>query len=108
LPTPEIQIRDDASGVGDRPDAATKRFKDLVNRNFEQDIGLRKTFSYCTFGLVLAWMVFVAFFLSLSDRSAEVLIAVVTGTTIKVLGLYFIVLRYLFPVRGNFHNEDNA
>lgn len=86
------------SASEDIPDAATKRFKELVNKNFEQDMTLRRHFSYATFGLVVVWLIFVSMFLSLSSRDAGVLIAVVTGTTIKVIGLYYIVLRYLFPV----------
>jgi hypothetical protein len=96
------------SASGDKPDVATKRFKDLVNNNFEQDMTLRRHFSYATFGLVAVWLIFVALFLSFSDRELEVLIAVVTGTTVKVIGLYYIVLRYLFPANGKIQNENNA
>lgn len=104
----EIQIADDLSGSLDKPDAATRRFKDLVNTNFAQDITLRKHFSYATFGMVAIWLVFVAVFLSISNREPEVLMAVVTGTTIKVLGLYYIVLRYLFPTKLEIDSENNA
>ena len=73
--------------------------------SFKQDIRERKKYAFYIFIFLCAWIasLFVLLFaqglarwthFSLSERT---LLAVVGGTTADVLGLFYIVARYLFP-----------
>lgn len=101
MPTSPIIIHANLDGIPEKPDQITQRELDRLRvRNFAQDIRLRKKFANATFALVVGWLCFVAIYLLLPCTETAVLVALVTGSTIKVLGLYYIVLRYLFPNNG--------
>ncbi|MEO1314450.1 MAG: hypothetical protein AAFV27_11325, partial [Pseudomonadota bacterium] len=75
-------------------------FNNAKIKDYEQDIALRKQFSWATYGLLCTWLLIVAVLLIWSSRSDSVLIALISGATIQVIGLYYIVLRYIFPSRN--------
>jgi len=102
----ELVVFDDSLGASAEPDDYTKRFNNAKITDFEQDIKLRKHFSWATYGLLCVWLLIVAGLLIWSSRSDEVLIALISGATIQVIGLYYIVLRYIFPSRGG--NGENG
>ncbi|MBC6437031.1 MAG: hypothetical protein GDA52_02560 [Rhodobacteraceae bacterium] len=95
--TSALVVRDKAKGAPPEVDDSTKRWQDAYIADFEQDTTLRKHFSWATYGLLLFWLLFVAGFLIWSSRSDAVLLALISGATIKLIGLYYIVLRYIFP-----------
>ncbi|MBL9050828.1 MAG: hypothetical protein JNK19_12025 [Tabrizicola sp.] len=101
-------VLDDAADASPEADDYTKRFNHAKLRNYEQDIALRKQFSWATYGLLCVWLVIVAALLTWSSRSDEVLIALISGATIQVIGLYYIVLRYIFPSRDGAPHDDNG
>ena len=91
-------VLDDVSSAKNQPDEYTKGgFEQLVEDDYRQDIKLRKYFSWATFGFLCVWMIFVAFLLYGSSLSDNVNIALISGATVQVIGLYYIVLRYIFP-----------
>ena len=90
-------VLDDAGSASSAPDEFTKKFK---NDDYEQDINLRKHFSWVTFALLCVWMVIVALLLAFSGLSDAVLVALISGATVQIIGLYYIVLRYIFPSRN--------
>jgi hypothetical protein len=94
-------VFDDANNASSTPDEFTKKFKKLKNDDYEQDIKLRKHFSWATFSLLCVWMVIVASLLAFSGLSDGVLIALISGATVQIIGLYYIVLRYIFPSRNS-------
>jgi hypothetical protein len=62
----------------------------------------RKVYAVALFGLSLAWLIFIAVFLWWAGKkwlevADAVLIALITTTTLNVLGLFYIVARWLFP-----------
>lgn len=64
----------------------------------------RKIYAFAIFLLSTAWLVFIMFFLWKAGKhrltvSDPVLIALITTTTINVLGLFYIVARWLFPYK---------
>jgi len=96
----DLVVFDDTAGASAEPDDYTKQFNSEKLNDYRQDIKLRKHFSWATYGLLCVWLVIVAGLLIWSSRSDEVLIALISGATIQVIGLYYIVLRYIFPSRG--------
>lgn len=96
----ELVVFDDTSGTSSDPDDYTKKFNDEKLNDYRQDIRLRKHFSWETYALLCVWMAVVAGLLIWSPRSDEVLIALISGATIQVIGLYYIVLKYIFPSRN--------
>lgn len=104
----DLVVLDDAEGASSEPDDYTSRFNNAKIKDYEQDIELRKQFSWATYGLLCAWLLIVAGLLICSSRSDEVLIALISGATIQVIGLYYIVLRYIFPSRDGNGNSDGA
>lgn len=100
LEATKLVVLDDAEGASSSPDDHTKQFKLLINQDYAQDIQLRKQFSWATYGLLCVWMLIVAGLIIWSSRSDELMIALVSGATIQVIGLYYIVLRYIFPSRN--------
>lgn len=98
--TTDLVVLDDAEGASSEPDNYTSRFNNAKIEDYEQDIELRKKFSWATYGLLCVWLLIVAGLLIWSSRSDEVLIALISGATIQVIGLYYIVLRYIFPKRN--------
>lgn len=103
--TQTLVVLDDAEGASSSPDEHTKHFKELKNQDYAQDIQLRKQFSWATYALLCAWMLIVAGLIIWSSRSDELMIALVSGATIQVIGLYYIVLRYIFPSRNGKDGE---
>ncbi|MBC7154756.1 MAG: hypothetical protein H5U19_09125 [Rhodobacteraceae bacterium] len=102
----ELVVFDDSVGASAEPDDYTKQFNSVKLNDYRQDIKLRKHFSWATYGLLCAWLLIVAGLLIWSSRSDEVLIALISGATVQVIGLYYIVLRYIFPSRGG--NGENG
>jgi hypothetical protein len=92
-----------------------KQRQDLELQDFSHQVKARRIYGYLAFGLVLAWLVVVLATVWLSavefkfaskgwtiesiefDVSDAVLIALVTTTTINLLGLLVIVFNHLFP-----------
>ena len=75
----------------------------LVNVQLLQDIEERKKYAKRIFYTIGAWLmavllvvVFKGFTLFGFDVSDKVLITLISSTTINVLGLFFVVIRYLF------------
>lgn len=84
-----------------RKEDAIARKATLEADNIEQDITLRKTFSSRIFLFMCLWMAFIGVLISIqplysSPLSDNVLIALIGGATIKVLGIFFAVVKYLF------------
>lgn len=82
-------------------------FEDYTSK--KQDREQRKYFSTWIFGVVCAYLLIVLVLLyltgfSLTRLSDTVLVALLTTTTVNVIGLLVIVARYLFPRNGN--NKD--
>ena len=102
----DLAVMDDTVHAPEEPDDYTKRFKKAKIRNYEQDISLRKHFSWATYGLLCVWLLIVAGLLIFSSRSDQVLITLISGATIQVIGLYYIVLRYIFPSRNEGFDSD--
>jgi hypothetical protein len=104
-PEPPPSPDPDAELESDRFDA---RRQTLVLQDLEQDIGLRKQFAWYIFYLIVAWLAaaflvlaFQGFAISICGHffklSDSVLLALIGGTTVNVLGIFVIVVRYLFP-----------
>lgn len=104
-PEPPLSPDQDAELESDRFDA---RRQTLVLQGLEQDIGLRKQFAWYIFYLIVAWLAaaflvlaFQGFSISICGHffklSDSVLLALIGGTTVNVLGIFVIVVRYLFP-----------
>ena len=80
-----------------------KELKILELKSKEQDIDMRKDFATKTYNLVCIYLVVVFFVVFLSCCPAEfymsdgVLITLLGTTTINVIGLFAIVMNYLFP-----------
>lgn len=75
---------------------------------------MRKVFASLLFALSLGWLIFIGKVVWVSGKgftggdpfklSDAVLIALITTTTVNVLGLFFAVTRWLFP---NLNSEKN-
>lgn len=80
-----------------------KELKELEVKSKEQDIDMRKDFATKTCNLVCIYLVVVFFVVFLACCPAEfnmsdgVLITLLGTTTINVIGLFAIVMNYLFP-----------
>lgn len=77
--------------------------KKLENRSFEQDIKLRKEYAHKVYWLILGFVVGVFIVLLLSgfdficfSLSTSVLITLLSTMTTSVIGLFVIVMKYLF------------
>lgn len=92
-----LKIEDDRQTTT-RSDSDTDKFNNLVREDYAQDIKLRKYFSWATFTLICFWLIAVLVTLNYFEHSTWVLVALITTSTIKVLGLYFVVLKYIFPI----------
>ncbi len=88
-----------------------KETKRLQNLALKQDIDLRKDFAWDIFYLIVAWLFLVFVVLLLQGFTAticahkfglsdSVVLALISGTTVNVLGIFLIVVRYLFPTRA--------
>jgi hypothetical protein len=70
--------------------------------DFKQDTSERKKYANRIFCLVVGWLLGVAVLLLIfhSLVTERVLIALLSGTTINVLGIFVVVAKYLFPHRN--------
>ena len=105
---------DSASDKGD-PDvyldekAYKAKSNELENRNTEQNINLRRKFSWAIYGFVVVFVCVILViliccglgWLILSD---SILLALVTTMTTTIVGLLVFVLKYFFP---NAHGNGN-
>jgi hypothetical protein len=69
-------------------------------------LGERTKYAMCIFVLSATWLIFIAVIIVHSGLKTlkfadSVLIALITTTTINVLGLFYIVARWLFPNKEN-------
>ena len=82
--------------------------RDLKNKQLHQDIEQRRIYAKRLFCLICVWLVAVGLLLVANmfpwpmwgiewGLSDPVLLALIGGTTANVLGLFYIVLKYLFP-----------
>jgi hypothetical protein len=99
--------------IPEQPDAATKReVESLKALSFRQDIRQRRDFAPRLFRLTLGWL-FLVVFMVLAQGVSEgtglhffrlhdnVLIALLSTATINVVGLFYVVAKYLFPEHGS-------
>ena len=86
-------------------DAQEKEKKRLENKGLEQDIEQRKEYAAKIYTLIVFWLVAVFILITLSGvgaafgwfkLSTTVLTTIIGGTTINVLGIFYIVANYLF------------
>ena len=86
-------------------DAHEKEKKRLENISLKQDIYLRRKYAGRIYTLIVFWLVAVFILIILSGfgavfgwfkLSTTVLTTIVGGTTINVLGIFYIVANYLF------------
>lgn len=105
---------DSASGKGD-PDvyldekAYKAKCNELENRNTEQNINLRRKFSWAIYGFVVAFVcvilvILICCGLGCLILSDSILLALVTTMTTTIVGLLVFVLKYFFP---NAHGNGN-
>ena len=89
-------------------DYTARREQDARIRQLEQNIAERKKYANRIFYLVCSWLCFVGALVLLNGvqdwftfipfhLSDAVLIALITTTTINVIGVFLFVVRYLFP-----------
>ena len=80
-----------------------KHMRELINRDKETDIELKKTYGTSILGILIAWLSFVGLIIlgqvgpvyhKLSD---EILITLITTSTANIILLPTIILKYLFP-----------
>lgn len=83
-------------------DALAEKQK-LENEALSQDISERKKYAGHIFWLIVGWLVGLFVVLSLQgfkgcqfELSENVLLALITGTTVNILGIFVIVVNYLF------------
>ena len=100
-PTNERTAEDERKSI----DNAQRRAK---VKETEQAIELRETYSGYSFLLVVGWLFAVLAILVLHgcksntfSLSSNVLIALLTATSAKVIGIFYFVSRYLFPEQGS-------
>ena len=104
-----LRVLDDVKGASEKPDEYTKKlFGRLRVADYAQDIKLRKHFSWGTFGVVSLWLAGVILLLAYSLQPPEVMIALISGSTVQVIGLYYIVLRYIFPQRESGEDDNDS
>lgn len=81
----------------------------LKLRSFAQDIGARRSYAQKIFILIVSWLWGILILLILQGFGSEhhifklsdsVMLAIVGGTTINILGLFVIVVNYLFEKRN--------
>ena len=83
--------------------------KKLINKALRQDIKERKKYAKSIFFLIIGWLVSVFAILILQgfgkilcfELSESIAITLITGTTINILGIFIIVVNYLFKKGKN-------
>lgn len=95
---------DDNSRKQEEVDDRERQRYDAETEGIKQDIQERKKYANLIYRLVVGWLVVVGLILGWSGcervaykLSDQVLITLISGTTINVLGLFAIVANYLFP-----------
>lgn len=85
----------------------------LLNRSDEQNIKDRKKYGYLIYSLVIGWLVILSTILFFHGFNVGgfalpdgVLIALIAGTTVKVIGLLAIIVNYLFPKPNQNRNNQ--
>ena len=86
----------------------TLHHKKLINKALKQDIKERKKYAKSIFFLIIGWLVAVFIVLVLQGfgsylnftLSENIVITLITGTTINILGIFIIVVNYLFKKQG--------
>ena len=85
----------------------------LLNRSDEQNIKDRKKYGYLIYSLVIGWLVILSTILFFHGFNVGgfalpggVLIALIAGTTVKVIGLLAIIVNYLFPKPNQKRNNQ--
>jgi hypothetical protein len=89
-------------------DAITARFEAQA-QSTELDNNLRRSFSNKIYFLLAGWMIFIAAIFTLNgigllEYSVEVLITLLSSTTVTVVGIFMVVARNIFPLKGK--NEE--
>jgi hypothetical protein len=93
-------------------DAFEQARQTLVLRSLQQDLELRQKFAWRIFLLIVVWLICILLILLLAGfaltimghafkLSDTVLLGLIGGTTVNVLGIFVIVVRYLFPPSVN-------
>ncbi len=100
---PTQQASEDDLFLEEKRDYDSER-QDIEIRTLTEDVEHRKAYSQSIFNLMRVWLVSVlgtVVFDSAGwiDVSEGVLIALISGTTASVIGLFAIVARYFFPKR---------
>lgn len=79
------------------------KYYDLRIQEFEELIGVRKKYAKWIFAITIIWLVFVAFVIIVQGYrictftlSNGVMIAIITTSTANILGLLYIVLRFVY------------
>jgi len=79
----------------------------LEHKQRQQDMNERKKYAFRVFLLLALWLALLFVLLFVQgwqsttgfDLSDNVLIALITGTTVNVIGVFVVVMNYLFPKR---------
>jgi flagellar biosynthesis/type III secretory pathway protein FliH len=86
-------------------DGHRDKYFELKNKNFEQDIEVRRDYAEKIYKLAVFWLGAVILILLLNGTQLEaplsdgVLLALIGSTTVNVLGLLYIIVNYLYPKR---------
>ena len=89
----------------DKPDELSKKEEKqrIQNHALSQDIQERKKYASHIFWLIVGWLVllfvvlgFQGFKFCQFDLSENVLLVLIAGTTVNILGIFVIVVNYLF------------
>lgn len=79
-----------------------KARRDAELKSFKDDNYSRKVYGYLIFGLVFAWLGVILWIVIAAGSgwyklSDTVLVALITTTTLNIIGLLLVVTQYLFP-----------
>ena len=106
-----IQPPKEAKDVPKSPDPQTIQeqityrtaWQEALLEDFRQDIKERKKYANRIYWLIVVWLLGIAvlLFCFYSRVDSSVLIALLSGTTVNVLGIFVVVAKYLFPQRKN-------
>ena len=108
-----IDVEELPQNTSDQKAREEERALELAQKEAEldalkQDISERKQYAKRIFNLIRAWLIGIFCLLLLQgflsnlglfDLSEAVILAVVGGTTLNVLGIFIVVVNYLFPKR---------
>lgn len=73
----------------------------IANENEHQNLRLRKNFAIGISVGVFSWICFVGIVTFLNFLEVKVIITLLTTTTVEVLGMMYIIIKYLFPPGAN-------